>query len=112
VASEVASHARLGYSPGPTGCWRVLGLPARHLPVELGIAEQRRPHPLVAYLGRLALRLQAPVAHEAAAAGDLERDDHAVPGREVRDLGTDLLDHAHRLVAEDVPFVRNGASTS
>ena len=38
---------------------QALGLAARHLAVELGVAEQRGAHALLAHLGRLALRLQA-----------------------------------------------------
>ena len=61
-----------------------LRLAARHLPVELGVAEQRGAHALVADLRRLALRLQAVLAHPAVPAGDVERDHHAVADREVR----------------------------
>ena len=53
---------------------QVLGLAAGHLAVELGVAEQRGARAVLADLGRLALRLQALVAHEAVAAGDVERD--------------------------------------
>jgi len=41
---------------------------ARHLAVQLRVAEQRGAGAFVAHLCRLALRLQTPVAHEAAAA--------------------------------------------
>src|SRR3712207_4325871 len=55
-------------------------------------------------LGGLALGLQSPLAHEAVAAGDLEGDDDTVTDREVRGPASDLLDDAHRLVAEDEPL--------
>ena len=87
-----------------------LGLPAGHLAVELGVAEQRGAHALLAHLGRLALRLQPVLAHEAVTAGDVERDDDAVAGlRGRRDLRADLLDDAHRLVAEDVALAEERA---
>ena len=82
---------------------QVLGLPARKLPVELGVAEQGRAHALLAHLGGLALGLQPPLAHEAVPAGDLEGDHHSVSGRQVGDLWSDLLHHAHRLVAKMSP---------
>ncbi len=91
---------------------QVLGLPAGHLPVQLGVAEQRRPRAVLADLRRLALRVQLHAAHVAAAAGDVERDDHAVAGLDVRDVRAGLLDDAHRLVAEDVALAENGPSTS
>jgi hypothetical protein len=55
-------------------------------------------------LSRLALREQALVTHEAVPAGDVERDHHSVTGLDLLHLGADLLDDAHRLVAEDVAF--------
>ena len=45
---------------------QVLGLPSWHRAVELGVAEQRRAAALVTHLGRLALALQAVLAHPAA----------------------------------------------
>ena len=84
---------------------QVLGLPAGHLPVELREAEQRGAHALVAVLGGLALRLEVARAHPAVSAGDVERDDDAVADLEIPCLGPDLLDDAHRLVAEDVALV-------
>jgi hypothetical protein len=56
----------------------VLGLPAWHLPIQLGVAEQGRARSVLANLRRLALGLQAPGAHEAAAAGDVERHHDAI----------------------------------
>jgi hypothetical protein len=53
----------------------------------------------------LALRLQALVAHEARAARDVERDHDPVARLEVGHLAADLLDDAHRLMAEDVALV-------
>lgn len=84
---------------------QVLGLSAGHLSVELGEPEQRRPHALLAHLGGLTLRLEALIAHKTVAAGDLERYHHPVTGLDVGNLGTDLLYHAHRLVAEDVTLL-------
>ena len=55
-----------------------LGLAAGHLAVELGVAEQRGAHALLADLGGLALRLEPLVAHQAVPARDLEWDHHAV----------------------------------
>jgi hypothetical protein len=49
--------------------------------------------------------LQSLTAHEAVAARDVERDDDTVAGFDVCDCGADLLDEAHRLVAQDVPGV-------
>ena len=86
-----------------------LGLPAGDLAVELRVAEQRGAHALVLDLGGLALRLQPVVAHEAVAAGDVERDHHAIALGDVGDLGADLLDDAHRLVAEDVALAHERA---
>jgi hypothetical protein len=82
-----------------------LGLPAGHLPVELRVAEERGTRALGAHLGRLALRLQPLVAHEAVAAGDVEGDDDTVAGGDVLDLGAHRLHHAHGLVAEHVAGV-------
>ena len=82
-----------------------LGLPTGHLPVELGVAEEAGPHALVAVLRRLALRLQAVLAHEAMSARDVERHDDAIADREIVDPRADGLDDAHRLVAEHVTGV-------
>jgi hypothetical protein len=84
---------------------QVLGLAAGHLAVQLRVAEQRGALVLVAHLGGLALRVELLVAHPAVAAGDVERDHHAVARPDVRHLGADLLDDPHRLVAEDVARV-------
>jgi hypothetical protein len=84
---------------------QVLRLAAGDLAVELGVAEERRAGAVLVVLRRLALRLQALVAHEAVPAGDVERDDHAVARGDVRDLRPDGLDDTHRLVAEDVAGV-------
>ena len=51
-----------------------LGLSAGDLPVELGVAEQRRARAVLVHLGRLALGMQVVAAHPAVAAGDVERD--------------------------------------
>src|SRR5215217_9045009 len=69
-----------------------------------GCGEQGCAHALLAHLGGLALGLKPPLAHEAVAAGDLEGDYHPVTDREVRGPASDLLDDAHRLVAEDEPL--------
>jgi hypothetical protein len=98
----------LGHLDGPElrlGDAKQLGLPTGHLAVELGVAEQRGAHALVAILGGLALRVELVIAHPAGAAGDVEGDDDAVPGLDLCDLGADLLDDPHGLVAEDVALV-------
>ncbi len=79
-----------------------LGLAAGNLPVQLGVAEQRGAGVLVAHLSRLALGLEAALAHEAVSAGDSEGDDDTVTDLEPGDRGTDLLDDPHRFVPEDV----------
>ena len=84
---------------------QVLGLPARHLAVELRVAEQGGALLPVPHLGGLALGVELVVAHPAASAGDVERHDHAVSGRDVADFAAHLLHDAHRLMAEDVPLV-------
>ncbi len=81
---------------------QIFGLPAGHLAVELGVAEQRGARALIAVLRGLALALQALAAHEAVPAADVERDHHAIADFEVVDLTSDFLDDAHGLVAEDV----------
>ena len=83
---------------------QVLRLASGHLAIQLGVAEQRRTHVVLADLGGLALGLQTAVAHEARPAGDLEGDDDPIPGRKVGDAGPDLLHDAHGLVTEDVAF--------
>jgi DNA end-binding protein Ku len=79
-----------------------LGLPPRDLAVELRVAQQRGSLALLADLGGLALGVELLVAHEAAAAGDVEGDDHPITGRDLSDLGSHRLDDAHGLMAEDV----------
>src|SRR5690606_29175301 len=81
------------------------GLPAGHLPVELRVTEQRGTAAVLAHLRGLALRLQAPAAHEAVAARDVEGNDHAVADGEQCHVRPDLDDLAHRLVPEDVPAI-------
>jgi hypothetical protein len=49
--------------------------------------------------------VQAPRAHEAGAARDVERNDHPVADRDLGDLGAHLLHDAHRFVTEDVAGV-------
>ena len=60
-----------------------LGLAARHLAVQLRVAEQRRALAVLVHLRRLALRVQLLVAHAAVAAGDVERDHDPVAGLDV-----------------------------
>src|SRR3712207_7820255 len=52
--------------------------------------------PLIPGLRRLALRVQPAAAHEAAAAGDLKRNDDTVAGCELRHRRPDRLDDADR----------------
>src|SRR5205823_3712937 len=73
------------------------------------VAQQARALVGVAVLGRLALRMEAALAHEAGAARDVERDHDGVAGRDLLDLGADLFDDAHRLVADDVALLHDGA---
>jgi hypothetical protein len=49
------------------------------------------------------------IARPAVPAGDVEGDDDAVARLDVGDPGADLLDDPHRLVAEDVALVDEGA---
>ncbi len=86
-----------------------LGLPAGHLTVELGVAEQRGTAAVLPDLGGLALRLEPLAAHEAVTAGDVERDHDTVPAADRRHVGAGLLDDAHRLVPQDVARVEVGA---
>jgi hypothetical protein len=87
---------------------QVLGLPARHLAVHLGVAEQRGAFFFLAVLGGLALGEELAVAHPAVAAGDVEGDHDPVAGLDVGHLGANLLDDPHRLVAEDVALFHEG----
>jgi hypothetical protein len=82
-----------------------LRLATRHLAVELGVAEQRGAFFGGVVLGRLALGVVLALAHPAGAAGDVEGDHDAVARFDLGDRGPDLLDDAHRLVAEDVALV-------
>jgi hypothetical protein len=84
---------------------QVLGLPAGHAAVEVRVAEEARALAVLVAGGRLALREQRLLAVEAVPAGDVERDDDAVAGGDVAHLGPDLLDDAHRLVADDVALL-------
>ena len=61
---------------------------------------------MLAILGGLALGESLPLAHPAAAAGDIERHDHPVARAELSGrLRPDFLDDPHRLVTEDVTLV-------
>jgi hypothetical protein len=60
----------------------------------------------------LALGVQLPFTHPAAPARDVEGDDDPVAGFSWLDLAADLLDDAHRLVAEHVTRREVGPSTS
>jgi hypothetical protein len=84
---------------------QVLGLGARHVAVELGVAEQGRALVVLLDLGGLALGVVPAAAHPAVPATDVERDDDPVTRCDVGDLAADLLDDAHRLVPEDVARV-------
>ncbi len=80
----------------------VLRLPAGDLAVELAVAEEARAGAVLVVLRGLALAVEALPAHPARAAADVERYDDAVAYAEVGDGRADLLDDAHRLVADDV----------
>jgi hypothetical protein len=82
-----------------------LGLAARHLAVQLRVAEQGRAGVPLADLGRLALGEELVLAHPAVSAGDVEGDHDAVPGCDVGHLRAHLNDDAHRLVPEHVALV-------
>ena len=75
---------------------------ARYLTVELAVTEQAGAGLPLRVLGRLALRLEPGVTHEARPASDVERHDDPVASAQVADVRADLLDDAHRLVADDV----------
>lgn len=81
----------------------VLGLPARHLPVQLRVAEESRAAAVLVHLGGLALRVQPLAARVAAAAGNIERHHDPVAGSYARDVGAGLHHDAHRLVAGGYP---------
>ena len=57
-----------------------LGLAPGYLPVQLRVAEERRPLAMLAHLRRLALGVELHVAHEAVTARDVERHDDAIAG--------------------------------
>jgi hypothetical protein len=57
---------------------------------------------MLPHLRRLALRVEALIAHVTVAAGDAEGHYHAVAGLDLLDLAPHFLDDPHRLVAEDV----------
>lgn len=67
--------------------WRLLNGPARSL---------------IADLRRLALCVEARIAHETVATRDLERNHDAVTYLEIRDFRTDFFDDSHRFMAENV----------
>ncbi len=62
-----------------------LGLAAGDLAIELGIAEQRSTHALVANLRCLTLGEELLITHIAIPAGDLKRDDDPVAHRQIGD---------------------------
>ncbi|CAH0295882.1 hypothetical protein SRABI128_04026 [Microbacterium sp. Bi128] len=84
---------------------QVLGLPAGHLAVQLGEAEQRRAAVVLAHLRGLTLRLQSAQAHEAVSARDVEGHHDAVADRERRHGRAHLDDDAHGLVSEHIALV-------
>ncbi len=81
---------------------QILSLSTSHGPVELRVAEQRRARPVLSDLGRLTLRLQASVAHEARPARDLEGHDDPITWVQTVDLAPHLLDDSHRLMPEHI----------
>lgn len=86
----------------------ILRLTAEHLPVELGVSEQRSAHAVFTDLRGVALGLQALGAHEARFTSDLEGDHHPVTGPQVGDAGADFFHDAHGLVAHDVALRHEG----
>jgi hypothetical protein len=87
---------------------KVFGLTAGDLTVELREPEQGRAATLRCDLCRLALGVKPSVAHETAAATDLERDDHPVAHGQVLDVGPDLDHPTHGFVTQDVSGVHEG----
>ncbi len=83
-----------------------LGLSARHLAVQLGVAKQRRTGAVLVHLGGLALRMQAVSAHPAVAAGNVEWDDDSVADAECGDVFAGRLDDPHRFVPEHVARIQ------
>jgi hypothetical protein len=81
-----------------------LGLPARNR-IRTARRSRRgsRPVALFADLGRLALGLEPAAAHGAVPQEMLKGNHDAVAGNQVRHRAADLLDDAHRFVAQDVP---------
>ena len=89
----------------------VLGLAAGHRAVELGVAEQGGAAALAAHLGGLALGEQPALAHPAVPAGDVERDDDAVAGLDVADLGPTSSTVPMVSWPRTSPGLRNGPRT-
>ena len=87
---------------GPSPSTTTVPSGARQLPVQLGVAEQRRAHSLISDLCGLTLGLQTLRAHEARAAGDLERDHDPVAGLQIAHLGSGLLHDPDHLVQVQV----------
>ncbi len=72
---------------GDLSLWdaKQFGLAAGNLAIELGVAEQRGTHALVANLRCITLGEELLIAHEATPAGDLERDHHPVAHCQIGD---------------------------
>ena len=102
IREILADDDRIGVSMPDT---KILSLPAGHLTVELRVAIECRARTMLGDLQGLALRLQTPGAHPAAAARDRERDHDPLPRAQPCHFCTDLLYDAHRLVAEDVTTI-------
>ncbi len=82
---------------------------ARHLAVQLRVAEQCGTSALSTYLGRLALCVEPALAHPAVAARDLEGHDHAIAGTDLSDVATDVEHDPDRLVSQHVTSAHEGA---
>ncbi len=91
------------------GHTEILRLRTRHAAVQLRVAEKCCATPLFPNLSRFTLRLEPVVAHEAAAARDLERDDHSVSRSQAGDTGADFFHDPHRFVPENVAGRHEGA---
>jgi hypothetical protein len=81
---------------------QILGLSARHLAVELRVAEQSSTHALLTYLCRLTLRVQALRAHKTGATRDVERHHDPVTIAQRGHLGPRRFDDAYRLMPKHV----------
>jgi len=91
---------------------QVFGLAARKASQEVGEAQEAGRRLTHGLAGRVGVRVGDVTqgehllpAEEARAAGDRERDDHAIAAAERLDVAPDLHHFAHRLVTDDIAFL-------